>query len=248
MSGTSKKLTLYRGIYTDSYHADIIRDSGFDEKWALPMESRKFSRSEIDELLSKETLTLDDVRVMEADNKAFFACADERDACFYALWNKKGGYIGNGEIKGEEKYNGERKMYIIQFSVPLEFVCIDGSDSLYPMSYCAQKWEGENYDKLCKLFTKQIIDKYKPFLLNSNYDDNALVDLMSSEDEAILSFYNNKEILINGKHGIKLLSAFKVFKQITKEDIISVKETTEEECRSVIDSFKPKAQISHWFI
>ena len=36
--------------------------------------------------------------------------------------------------------------------MPIEYVCIDGADSLYPMSYRAEKWEGENYDKLCKLF------------------------------------------------------------------------------------------------
>ena len=247
MSASPQNLTLYRGIYTDSYHADIIKNQGFEQKWAIEQESKRYSPKEIDEFLKKDSLKLDDVSATDMIKSIYFASATERDACFYALWNKKGGYIGNYDLKQNEQYYGPKSPYIIKFKVSPECVGIDASDSLYPMSYQPEKWEGENYDKLCMLFSKRIVDKYKPYLLSDKYDDNALVALMSSEPEAILSFYKNKDILINGKRGIQMLSAFKVFTDITKENIISVKETSEEECRNIIDSFKPKAEIQHWF-
>lgn len=250
----SKQLTLYRGIYTDENHAEIIRTKGIEEKWYLDHGKLLFKKGEADKFLNKEKLSLGDVASLgnidgtgQEIQKVLFAAATERDACFYALRNKnEGGYAPSKAVRDAELYQGEMKMYIIKFTAPLDDVRIDGNDFLFPMSYQADKWQGERYNTLCRLLGKSVIDKYLPKLLDKAYDDNALVHLMSSEDEAIMNLYNNKDILINGKRNVRLLSSFKVFSKINGNNILEVREVSEKECENVVHSFRPASQIEIW--
>ena len=227
----SKTLKLYRGIYTDREHAEIIREKGFDEKWNCSHGRLLFDRNNIDEVLKKERLKLDDVvDDGHAKKNVVFASGTKTDACFYALRNKEDGYIANMEVKEAETYSGEKELYILEFSVSSEDVIIDANDSLYPICYKPEKWEGTRYDKLCKIFSKAIIDKYKPLLLNEGLDKNALCMLMSAEEDAILSMYKNDKVLIYGRRGVVLFSSFKVFSLINEKSIIAVDRVTEEEC------------------
>ncbi len=239
------ELILYRGIYTDAYHAEIIRANGFEKKWYWAPDKYLFTKNDIDHLLDQPGLRMEDTVDSNECRHEIYACASERDACFYALRNKKNSdYLQKHGVKSDEEYKGEKYLYVIRFKADLKDVFIDGNDSLFSMAYRPKKWVGENYDILCQLFTKRIIDKYLPKISDDKYDTNAVINLMQGEDDAILAFYNNKTILINGRRDVSLLSSFRVFSEIGAEDIIEVKEMSEGECNKIIKCFNPTKTIS----
>ncbi len=238
------ELILYRGLSLDESHANSIQSNGFDPRFACHQEELIFSKDDIDQILSSDDkITLKNTRNKNnKEQKIYFACATVRDACFYALRNMHGGYmVQNGALKLSEECIGEKKPYVIKFKAFLEDVYIDGTDSLLKMIQTPFNWKDERYDCLCSLFSKTIVDKYLPLLSNEDSYNNkmAIADLMMAENEAILSFYYNKDILIQGSVGIDLLSSFRVLSQIGAENILEVREMTEEECEKSVTSFQP---------
>jgi len=248
MLGNTRKteLILYRGIYTDIEHAEFIKEHGIDNKWFLLQDKFLFNKNNINNFFVKNDLKEEDTIDNKSKQKVTYACATERDACFYALRNIDHEYAGNDDIKAAEKYTGPRNPVIIKFKADLEDIYIDAQDSFFAMAYKPEKWKDtHNYKLLCKLLTKKIVDKYLPRLIDakSTNEINALINLMQGEDEAIMSFYKNKDILINGKRNIQLLSSFRVFSDITEKDIIEVTEMSETECSSKIYSIHPKERM-----
>ena len=247
MSST-KELILYRGIHTSPERAEIILERGIENKWRKEHFSfHRYSKEEIERFFETGQF---EVMSREGNNNCVapeFACATERDACFYILkWGDKGGYI-SGHTQEYPLPNDQISLpYVIQFKVDINSVSIDGNDGLYYMlGFLEQKnLPDDRYDDLCKLFSKKMIDRYRPMFQNPDIDNVKLTAMFFSEEEAILSLYNNKDNLIDGRRNIQFLSSFVFNSPVTKDDIIGVREMTDIDCQIKVDSFKPASTIS----
>ena len=156
------KLNLYRGIYTDAEHAELIRRQGIDEKWYIDTEKLRVNHDNIDEFLSRDSLQWDDVVIRDESSRIIFGCGTYRDACYYAYRNAtQGGYAITAKERASEQFSGPKEMFVFSFQVPEEDVFIDANDFLYPICYFPERIKGLKKKQLCKVFGEEIIDKYK---------------------------------------------------------------------------------------
>ncbi|MCR4837509.1 MAG: hypothetical protein K5897_01075 [Eubacterium sp.] len=238
---TKMKLNLYRGIYTDAEHAELIRRQGIDEKWYIDTEKLRVNHDNIDEFLSRDSLQREDVVIPDESSRIIFGCGTYRDACYYAYRNAtQGGYAITAKERASEQFSGPKEMFVFSFQVPEEDVFIDANDFLYPICYFPERIKGPRKKQLCKVFGEEIIDKYLPLLMNELFNRTQLANLITMERSAIRNLYDNKEILLVGKKNVSVYSSFKTTYKVTAEDILSVEKITEEECQKVLGQ-GPKA-------
>jgi hypothetical protein len=205
-------LRLYRGISVDAERGEDIKATilrqgiiGTEAKWRAEYFDLK---PYLDELLEREDLSVDLTRPNDYRGRTeivfggttvpttngIYACGEQNGASFYAERDRRSDQIG----------------LVIEFSVPVSDVLVDGRDFLYNFVFQAPRLSEPQRELVRRAFGARI-DHYigRAFRFEDTRQRIAVCDLAVQNPEVIQEHHRNR-LTIQGRYNTQFCSAFLV--------------------------------------